>query len=69
MVIGSELSEKYIFEVCLVIRHVEKNIFLKNQKKVNFFKSDGVRTAAGYFELFQTGRRPVWILEMVCLKK
>ena len=35
MLIGSKLSEKYIFEVCLIITHVD--LFLK--KKVNFSKS------------------------------
>ena len=47
MVIGSKLCEKDIFEVCFIITHVEKNIFLKNQKKVNFSKSAGGRPSAG----------------------
>ena len=58
MVIGSKLCEKDIFEVCFIITHVEKNIFLKNQKKVNFSKPAAARPPAGCFELFPTGRRP-----------
>ena len=55
MVIGSKLCEKDIFEVCFIITHVEKNIFLKNQKKVNFSKPAAAWPPAGCFELFQTG--------------
>ena len=47
MVIGSKLCEKDIFEVCFTITHVEKNIFLKNQKKVNFSKPAAARPPAG----------------------